>query len=209
MNASEFSVGAAHELVITAARAGWELSDFTTLTQSEDRCRQVCAFLRGEADLVAKIKPTPQPEVVIDPMVRVDRSVRPSYPSWMKKVMHPELENSGPSEYSGEGVVLWLHDDQKSGWVNGNKIYTALKEGGDLESCLGLRDLEEIQKKGPAFFRKYFKGKVLVGWRSVVQDGDGGLRVPCLYEDDGMVFLFWRSVVIDFYSGDPAARFAS
>ena len=49
MNASEFGCGAGHQLAITATKAGWELRDFTTLTQSKKKCRQVLSFLRGEA----------------------------------------------------------------------------------------------------------------------------------------------------------------
>lgn len=55
MNASEFSVGAAHELVTTAVKVGWELTDFTALTQSEEKCRNVLAYIRGEVKLVTDI----------------------------------------------------------------------------------------------------------------------------------------------------------
>jgi hypothetical protein len=57
MNASEFGCGAAHQLAITVAKVGWEIADFTTLTQSEEKSAQVLLFLRGEADLIPKTKP--------------------------------------------------------------------------------------------------------------------------------------------------------
>ncbi len=165
-------------------------------------------FLRGETMVVPVVSTTPAPEPVIDPMIHVDRTVRPAYPTWVKVVMHTELEIFGPAEYSVESVQLWLHDDQKSTAVNGNRIYAKLKEGG-LDSCLGLHDLQEIQKKGTAFFRKQFKGKAIVAWKSVVQDDSGGLMVPFLYEYGDEVFLHWRCVDGFFNSHNPAARLAS
>lgn len=72
MNASEFGCGAAHQLAITAAKAGWELEDFSILTKSEKKCREVLQFLRGEAELVIK-------EVVIN------CDVQPQIPDWADK----------------------------------------------------------------------------------------------------------------------------
>ncbi len=212
MNASEFGCGAAHQLAITAAKAGWEISDFTILTQSEDKCAAVLSYLHGEAELVPKTKPAPsfEPEVVIDPIIRVDRSVRHSYPDWVKEVMHPELEDTGLCEYDISIVQQWLHEGQKDGkWIVGNQIYTHLKNTGMLKSCLGLRDLEEIQKKGITFFRKHFKGKAVFGWAGIVRHRYGRLRVPYLYEDDGKVVLDWDWVDDDWCSLSPALRFAS
>ena len=47
MKASEFGCGAAHELAITCAKTGWELIDFTTLTQSESLCQTVLGVIRN------------------------------------------------------------------------------------------------------------------------------------------------------------------
>src|ERR1700722_11534777 len=52
----------------------------------------------------------PTPEPPLDTIVRVDRSVRPVYPDFVKTVMHPELEKVGPAEYDLATVDLWLHD---------------------------------------------------------------------------------------------------
>jgi hypothetical protein len=157
-------------------------------------------------------EPTPELEAepVIDPIIRVDRSICPSYPDWMKKVMHPELEKVGPTEYDASALEQWLHDGQKGGkWVEGNKIYQHLKDTDTLKTCLRLRDLEEIQKKGVAFFRKYFKGKAVFGWAGIVRNRNGHLDVPYLYEVVGKVVLCW--VYLDYrWGGDnPALRFAS
>ena len=167
-------------------------------------------FLQGQVELVMKAKLAPEPEVEIDSIIRVDRSIRPSYPDWMKEVMHPELENSGPAEYDILAVEQWLHDGQKDGkWIEGNKIYSHLKETNTLKTCLGLRDLEEIQKKGIAFFRKHFKGKAVFGWAGIVRSRDGDLSVPYLYEGGGKVVLSWYWAGSRWGSSSPALRHAS
>ena len=175
-----------------------------------DNIKSIILLARGDAELTLKVKPAPEPEVVIDPIIRVDRSIRPSYPDWMKEVMHPELETVGPGEYDITKVEQWLHDGQKDGGcIEGNKIYTHLKKTDTLKTCLGKRDLEEIQKKGIAFFRKHFKGKAVFGWSSVVRNRYGYLYVPYLYESDGEVVLHWRWLDRDWLSRYPALRHES
>lgn len=141
-------------------------------------------------------------------LVRVDRTVRPTYPDWMREVLHSELEATGPSEFDYGKLTMWLHDRQKNGTVTGQVIYDHLKSGDMLSSCLGLRDLEEIQKKGITHFRKYFKGQAVFGWKSVVRLGDGLLDVPYLCESGGRVVLFWDWPGHDWDSSSPALRFA-
>ena len=46
-------------------------------------------FLRDELTLVLQPKPEPPLEPALDFLVRVDRSVKPSYPNWFKKLEHP------------------------------------------------------------------------------------------------------------------------
>lgn len=161
-------------------------------------------------DFGVESTPKPEPEVELDPIIRVDRSIRPSYPDWMKEVMHPELESAGPAEYDISAIEQWLHDGQKDGkYIEGNKIYNHLKKTDTLKTCLGLRDLKEIQKKGIAFFRKHFKGKAVFGWAGIVRDRDGNLRVPYLYVRDDEVVLGWGWADYDWDGGSPALRFAS
>ena len=147
-------------------------------------------FLRDELTLVPQPKPEPPPEPVLDFLVRVDRSVKPTHPDWFKMLEHPELECSGPAEYDLQtGVHEWLHDDQKKGVVVGNRIYDHLKKTDALKTCLGLRDGEEIKKKGIEVFRKFFGGKAVFLWASVVRVRDGNLYVPCLVEHGGVVVV--------------------
>ncbi|MES2216445.1 MAG: hypothetical protein V4481_04080 [Patescibacteria group bacterium] len=52
MKASEFGCGAAHQLAITAAKAAWEIEDFSKLTGSRKLCEEVLSCLRGVARIV-------------------------------------------------------------------------------------------------------------------------------------------------------------
>jgi hypothetical protein len=135
----------------------------------------------------------PPPEPVLDFIVRVDRSVKPTYPDWMGKVMHPELELAGPAEYNLQtGVEEWLHDNQKRGSVEGNTIYKDLQKGDNLATCLNLQDGLAIQAKGIAVFRKLFAGKAVFLWGSVVRNRNGDLLVPYLCDYGDRVGLLWR-----------------
>lgn len=147
-----------------------------------------------------------------DLIIRVNRSVPPSYPDWMKEVMHPELESTGPAEYDISEAEQWLHDGQKEEkWTEGNKIYAHLKKNDMLKTCLGLRDLEEIQKKGIALFREHFKGNVVFGWKGVVvvRNRYGDLGAPCLYGGGGAVVLNWYWLNFNWDGNNPALRLAT
>lgn len=166
-------------------------------------------FLRGELVVQPVVIPEPPPEPVLDFLVRVDRSVKPSYPDWMKKLMHPELELAGPAEYNlQDGVEQWLHDDQKRGSVVGNTIYKHLQKGDALATCLNLQDGLAIQAKGIAVFRKLFAGKAVFLWGSVVQYRYGGLSVPYLCDLGVKVGLHWHRLDRNWDSYFPALRFS-
>lgn len=148
-------------------------------------------------------------EPVPDTLIRVSRSIRPVYPDWVKTVMHPEFESTGPAEYDLGQVELWLHDGQKNDrYMEGNKLYEYLKEQKMLEICLSLRDGEEIQKKGPTVFRKFFRGPVFL-WKSIVQNRDDDLLVPYLTGGGDEVAVSWNWLGNGWYGGNPALRFAS
>lgn len=143
-----------------------------------------------------------------DNIIRIDRSIRPHYPEWVTRVLHPELETAGLVEYDLATVESWLHDGQKNdSQMCGDQIYEYLKSNNMLASCLDLRDGQEIQKKGKIIFRNSFGGKSLFLWKSVVEF-EGDLRVPAIpYGNEGVIWwvflgFWWRHV-------DPAARFGS
>ena len=165
-------------------------------------------YLADELFLVEASKLEPTPEPVLDFIVRVDRSVKPSYPDWMKKLMNPELECSGPTEYNlQDGVEQWLHDEQKHREVQGNIIYKHLKDTNALALCLSLQDGLAIQQKGIAVFRKLFAGKAVFLWGSVGQNRLGRLHVPYLCERGDEVVVSWYWLDSYWISSDPALRF--
>lgn len=141
-------------------------------------------------------------------LVNVNRSIRPAYPSSMKEVMDLHLEASGPASFDCSALNQWLHEGQDAGPVKGDVIYEYLKKNDLLLGCLGLRDLEEIQKKGMGFFRCHFQGKAVFGWKSVVRHSRGDLYVPYLIGNDDEVLLYWLWLAYDWSSRNPALRFA-
>ena len=149
------------------------------------------------------------PEVPESSLIHVDRTTPLVYPDWVTKALHPELENIGPAEFDVEQLECWLHSDQKKGVAKGEIICKYLETNDMLAGCLGLRDLQAIQKRGLAFVRKHFQGQAVFGWRSVVLDRSGNLRVPCLCGDGGGVVVDWRWLVDGWLSDNPALRFAS
>ena len=146
-------------------------------------------FLRDELVLISKPKLKPLPEPMLDFIVRVDRSIKPSYPDWMREVMHPELECSGPTKFDLRDVSLWLATGQDTGVVTGGVIYSQLKRENILQSCINLQDGLAIQQKGIVVFRKLFAGKVVFLWGSIIEDCNGNLNVPCLFEDGDEVVV--------------------
>jgi len=166
-------------------------------------------FLRGE--LV--VSPSPIDSVMlkliaVDSIVRVDRSVKPTYPNWVKKMMHPELECSGPAEYDLQTAVQqWLHEEQKY-WLTAKFILAYMINSGGITTCLNLQDGLAIQAKGIGLFRKVFAGKAVFFWGSVVQDHDSVPRVPVLCDHKGSLALEWACVGVNNLGlDDPALRF--
>lgn len=62
MKASEFGCGAAHELAITWAKVGGELTDFTALAQSEPLCQRVLGIIRSSS-LPTRVRISPDEAV--------------------------------------------------------------------------------------------------------------------------------------------------
>lgn len=165
-------------------------------------------FLADELLLVEAPKPEPPPEPVLDFLVRVDRSVKPRYPVWFKKLEHPEFEYSGPTEYNLQtGVEQWLHDDQQHSAVEGNTIYKHLQKVDALATCLNLQDGLAIQQKGPAVFHKVFLNKAVFLWGSVAQNRRDILHVPYLFMFGDHFVVSWSSLGGKFEFIDPALRF--
>ncbi len=139
--------------------------------------------------------------------VRVDRTVPPMYTSSLLEVLDPELENEGPVEFDCSKLKLWFYPVREDRTVRGHVIRTHLKSKDMLSSCLGLRDLEEIQKKGIHHFREHFKGQEVFGWKSCIRDSEAGL-VPCIRESGDRIVLRWHSLGRDWSPAPPVLRFA-
>ncbi len=144
-----------------------------------------------------------------NPVIHVDRSIRPEYPDFVKEVKYPELELTGPADFDVTKLERYLHPKQVNGYATGNEIHEELIAKKMLEGCLGLADLKAIQARGIGFFRKHFAGKAVFGWKSVVLDGYGRLYVPSLCEGGGKVGLGWSWLGFRFISNEPALRHAS
>ncbi|MBU1557514.1 hypothetical protein KKC45_00975 [Patescibacteria group bacterium] len=178
------------------------LSDLTKANPSQinrNEYRKVCGLRPKDEGLTSRI----------DPIIKIDRSVCPTYPDWVKEAQHRELENSGPGEFDVSKLEQWLHPDQENGIVTGDVIYKYLKDNLLLEGCLGFVELLAIQSRGIEFFRKYFSGKFVFGWKSVVLHSDGDLLVPCLFESGRGVVLRWNWLDNSCFSDCPTLRLAS
>lgn len=205
---SSYTEGQVQQLANALEAAGFTADHLTKLGQY----RVLGDFLlviEGRAEIRPIIvEPAVDPELSLDFIIRVDRSVRPAYPDGVKQVLHPELEGTGLAKYDLQTEVEeWLYDDQKNGSVTGRVIYDHLKASGELAAHLGLADLMAIQQKGVAVFRKLSAGKAVFGWKSVVRDRRGGLCVPFLCEHGDEVVLLWGWLDGVWGSGSPALRF--
>lgn len=117
-------------------------------------------------------------------VVRVDRQMtRPVYPNWMGRILHPELQKTGPAEYDlVTNVESWRHDDQKKDVpIHGEAVYAYLEANNMLGSYLGVLDGLEIKKRGIGLYREVFGAPIFL-MRSPIENLSGCVYVPCLLE---------------------------
>lgn len=129
----------------------------------------------------------------------------PQYPSWMRKVLNPELEGGGREH---DKLLIWIHNQQKSGKFEGHKIFKYLTDMNTLKDCLNLQDGCAIQKLGVELFRKLFgRGKALFLWQSVVQNCNEDFFVPyiCVYDEE--IVLDWNWLGNYWSLDEPALLF--
>ncbi len=196
--------GPGHKLEMAVNRNGGKATDIEWLSSGEN-FQAVMRLARGEATLEEKIKPI---EPSFNTLIRVDRSVKPLYPNWIKEVLCPEFAETGPEQFDLANVELWLHGMQEKGSIAGNELYTYLRENDLLKDCLNLRDGEEIQKNGVRAFNKFFKVEALCLWKSAVSTDDGDFFVPYL-RDAGGVVVRWGKLDDLWDRKSPAGRFRS
>lgn len=117
-------------------------------------------------------------------LVRVDRSIKPTYPRWFHSWLNPELENTGPAEFDLSQISLWVHPKQQIvGGICASFVYVQLRDSGLLKTCLGLRDGEEILKQAVVgTFQETPIVRRLFLWKSVAyprfEPTEHSLRVP-------------------------------
>lgn len=198
----------AHKVCLSAEEQGYNPELLNALAEHPSLFREMLEVQQGRANVVPiEVKSEPP----LDTLIHVDRSIRPIYPDWVKLVNHPKIGNTGPADYDlATQVKQWLHEQQKNGGsMCGTLLYKDIRGNGILPTCLSLRDLEEIRKKGIVVFRKFFAGVAVFAWKSVVQSRGGGLLVPYLIVRGGRVVVRWGWLEDDWYGRHPALRFVS
>lgn len=119
-------------------------------------------------------------------IIIIDPSLPSAYSEYASKVLYPqnmELRGLNPTK-----LQQWFHIDYIKGRVSGDMVLGYLTLNGLFEDCVGLHELEGIQQKGVYFFRAYFGGEVVFGWRSLLAIGKD-YWVPGLIEFGGEVRL--------------------
>lgn len=141
----------------------------------------------------------------LDFIVRVDRRMRADYPKRMKRLLHPELECRGPSEYDLLQTRLWLHDVQERGnLVTAEDIYYDLKDRGRLETCLGQHDAQAIMNKGHIVFFRLFRKRTIYLYKSAAKFIDGQSYVPCLCLTGRRITHRWDLMKFHLDRSEPA-----
>lgn len=132
----------------------------------------------------------------LNTIIRVNRAERPRYFDGVGgeglRVMHPELESTGPAEYDLANLQVVPHGSDGSLTVDG--VYNTVKNrkgvlglvgfrdtsAMGLSGCLGVADGRAILEKGIEVFDAFFPGKVLWLLRSIVEH-HGVLMAPCIF----------------------------
>lgn len=108
--------------------------------------------------LVPRLETNPRPRF----MIHVDRDIRPVYPDWVKKIVHPELERVGPADFDLSTICR----------------------------VLNLQDGLTIQEK-PKIFSELFGRSIIHLGASCVEDRFGNFYVPRIYLHRGKVEIEW------------------
>ncbi len=133
---------------------------------------------------VRKIVPPKEIEELLrtwDPIIKINRTIRPEYPDFAKKVLYPKLFRLGPTKFDVRTLLRWKVHKERKIFFPLYEILEELVAKKLIGQCLGLAELMAILERGNGFFRKYFpEENDIFGWKSVVADDDDRLIVPCL-----------------------------
>jgi hypothetical protein len=187
--ASDISVGLAHELVITGCKAGLEPADFAALAKSEEKMKQVLAFVRGLAEII-------QVEYIID------CDAAPFVPDGWSVEEH---RRGGQMAWDSAKVGLYLSNRQKGGKVvKGHDLREDLRD----KPVLNANALDYLLAH-PHLIPEDWKGKAAFFWGTIYRNRDGDLCVRCLYWSGGRWYWNYFWLDSDWISGNPAAVPAS
>lgn len=184
---NEFANTLMSEVIITAAKAGWEPKDFSYLAQQEEVMKLVLGVLRGTHEIKGI-------EHVIDgdaaPMIPNGWSVE-------------EHQKGGVMKFDSSKTELYLSKKQKSGTIGGHKLREELKG----KKVLNANVLDYLLAN-PKAIPEEWKGKAVFFWGTIYCDSGGNLYVRFLYWDGRQ--WRWGSHWLDsgFY-GRPALLLAS
>ncbi len=166
-------------------------------------------FDEGNEWLCFRKEPSNFIEPTLDFTIRVDRSVKPKYPSGGLHPEYRELELAGPAEYDLRKVPWWFHKDLKEGLVvfKGTFKCEILPGGNSIATLLNLQDGLAIQQKGIDEFRAVFGDKAVVYlWGSVTRSVLSYIDVPYLREsgDGNEIALGWYGLGECWDATEPA-----
>ncbi len=188
---SDVSVGLAHELAITTTKAGWEPKDFAALAHSEDKAREILAYLRG----LSEIKQVAH---------AIDCDADPFLPNGWRV-----------EEHRKDGVVIW--DPTKASlYLSKGQMGDKRIVGNDLRRELKSKPVFTanvldylLKPENQHLIPEDWKGKYVFFWGTIYRHSDGDLYVRCLYRDGSAWGWYGGWLGNDFNSNNPALVRAS
>ncbi len=167
MKELKLGVGLAHELEITARKAGWRIEDFVRLAQSEETSKDILAVIRGNA------------EINILRHV-IDCTLEPSIPKGWSIKPEDQIASRFQGEliWSPEKIRLHLDEAQQEGTILGNKLKKKLE--GQLVLPTNVGDYLIAHS---ALISSDLKGKFVFFWGTIYRDSIDCLCVRYLYWD--------------------------
>ncbi len=151
--------------------------------------RELKLFLSKQPTWVAHalVKATKSAEAIIN----VDRDDEPVTPPDLVSFHHPELQQTGPTQYLLGDIDLGM----PSGFEDESRLAHRMLECSEVSigSCLNLADGLAIQSTiDPSLFQSTFgKDTYLWLWKSSATDDKGRDVVPCLMYCNDEVYLQW------------------
>ncbi len=145
----------------------------------------------------------------VDPVVIVgiEPPVKLLYPEgWTVVPLNPELEQRYATLFNTEELKTYIHCHQNQG-VEGIHIYEHLKSHGMLDKCLGIEHLNAMLERGLDFFRRYYFGMRIPGWKSVIVGPNNRVCVPVLAEIEyrDAVVIVWENIKLCHFGEEEPA----